>query len=169
MEIWNLVDESLSFTGATHVRNSKTKIPNSMYYRVVEMWTITPDNKVLLTQRHPDKFMGLKWESNGGAVIGTDDIKESARRELYEETGIFRDLEDIYFIERNTYSNYIVFSHVNVLNVSLESIKLQDLETVDAKLVGFDEVYKFKDDIPPQNYQRLIKYLEKFKELSQEY
>lgn len=165
MEIWNLVDKSLNYTGTTYSRNTTDIIPDNMYYRVVETWTITPNNQVLLTQRHPDKFMGLKWESNGGAVVENEPIIEAAIRELYEETGISLKKDDIIFLEENIYSNYFVFSHVNILDLNINMIKLQDSETIAARVLDFDEVSLYKDDFPPQIYERLLRFIPIFKEL----
>lgn len=41
-----------------------------------------------MTQRHPDKPWGLKWECSGGSVLAGESVIEGVQRELREETGI---------------------------------------------------------------------------------
>ena len=43
---------------------------------------------LLMTRRHPKKFLGGLWEVSGGSLIYGDDILACAVRELFEETGI---------------------------------------------------------------------------------
>lgn len=165
MEIWNLVDENMVETGLQFERNFEVPIPSGSYYRVVEVWTLTPDGKVLLTQRHPDKFLGLMWESTGGAVVGSEDIALSAKRELLEETGIDCSLDDLKFIEVTKYTNNFVNSFYHVYHGDTSALTMQDGETVDYKFIEFDKIEEMKEYIPQVIYDRLQRYLPVFMSL----
>ena len=92
MEIWELVDSDGNLSGVLYERGSKKPIPEGLYFRVVEVWTKIGD-KLLITQRHPSKWMGLKWEVSGGGVVFGEEIRDAAVRELFEETGLTAQLD----------------------------------------------------------------------------
>ena len=46
------------------------------------------DERVLIAQRHPDDFMGGKWEFPGGKLEPDESPEESLARELQEELGV---------------------------------------------------------------------------------
>jgi 8-oxo-dGTP pyrophosphatase MutT (NUDIX family) len=84
-EVWELVDINENKTGVMIERGTNTPIPQGMYHTAVDVWTKSKDGKILLTQRHPNKAWGLKWECSGGAMVAGESPIDSARRELEEE------------------------------------------------------------------------------------
>ncbi len=165
MEIWKLVDADRNYTGFDYIRGCGDPIPKNMYYQVIEVWTIRKDGTVLLTQRHPDKFLGLKWESTGGALNFDESQIEAAQRELHEETGIFQYKNNLIYLEDTLYSNYIVISYVHIFDGQLNDLELQSEEVVGAKFVGFDDIDDLKEEMPPRIVERFMKFKSVFKEL----
>lgn len=47
-----------------------------------------PENKILISLRHPDAHQGGLWEFPGGKVEAGESVQEALHRELYEELGI---------------------------------------------------------------------------------
>ena len=85
-ELWDVYDAQRNRKPGSHVRG--TPLAPGDFHLVVEIWTFTPDGRVLLTLRHPDKHFGGKWECTGGSVVQGEDSLTGARRELLEETGL---------------------------------------------------------------------------------
>ncbi|MBR7161339.1 MAG: NUDIX domain-containing protein [Clostridia bacterium] len=111
-EIWELVDEQKRKTGILHERAYSEQIPKGFYHIVVEIWTKTRDGELLLTQRHPQKPMGLLWECTMGSVVVGEESREGAARELAEETGIYAREEDLIYLGDTFHSNWIVDSYL---------------------------------------------------------
>ncbi len=85
-ELWDLLDAQRNLTGLTALRGP---IPEGYYHIVIDIWTMLPDGRILLTRRHPEKpaFPGM-WEGTAGSVIAGETSLEGALRELREETGL---------------------------------------------------------------------------------
>ena len=96
-EIWELVDGQKCKTGILHERIYSDLIPKGLFHIVVEIWTKTPDGRILLTQRSPEKPMPLLWECTMGSVLVGEESRDGAVRELAEETGIIAKQEDLIF------------------------------------------------------------------------
>ena len=111
MEIWELVDADGNSTGTLYERGSKSEIPEGLFFRVVEVW-VRLGNILLVTQRHPSKWMGLKWEVTGGGVVVGETVREAAVRELYEETGIKAGQNDISELGVRKFGAAMVFSFI---------------------------------------------------------
>lgn len=165
MEKWHLVDENMKPNGVVFERRFDIPIPKGSYYRVVEIWTLLPDGRILLTQRHPDKYLGLMWESTGGAVVENEDIKLSAQRELFEETGLECPLDALIYLTTTKYDTCFVSSYYHVYNGNLESLVMQDGETVAYKFVDFDAISSLQSDIPENIYNRLMNFIPEFKKV----
>ena len=137
-ELWDIYDAQCNRKPGSHPRG--TPLAPGDFHLVVEIWTFTPDGRVLLTLRHPDKHFGGKWECTGGAVVQGEDSLTSARRELLEETGLSMSntiptlLTTLTVPEVGTiYDIYAV-----QLNFTLDDVTLQPGETIDKRLVDFD-------------------------------
>ena len=65
-ELWDAVDREGRPLGFDLVRGEP--VPEGAYHLVVDIYAVTYDGRVLVTQRHPDKTWGLHWEVTGGGV-----------------------------------------------------------------------------------------------------
>ena len=156
MEIWELVDGEGKPTGVLYERGSKKEIPEGMFFRVVEVWTMI-GNKLLVTQRHPSKWMGLKWEVTGGGVVVGESIREAAVRELYEETGIKAGQNDISELGVRKFGTAMVSSYILRLS-STPEFNFDANEVVGYKLVSKNEFINMKHDFNPGTLSRYLEY-----------
>lgn len=142
-ELWDAYGRAGNPLGFDLVRGEP--IPENAYHLVVEIFAVTADGQVLITQRHPDKHWGGYWEYTGGSVIKGETPVEGALRELREETGIAasaRDLHPVYVdvwpgvagMDSTIYHSFAVF-----FDPSEQVIQLQEGETVDYDLLPYEE------------------------------
>ncbi len=136
MEIWDLYDQNECFLHKTHVRGVPLK--DDEYHLVVQIWTFS-NHQLLVTLRHEDKPYGLKWEVTGGSVLANESPLEGAVRELKEETGIICDPEELYLSCTKIEGSAIYKSYILVKECSLDMIRCQENETIDARFVSFEQ------------------------------
>ncbi len=138
MELWDIYDENRAATGRTHVRG--VPLGKGEYHLVADIWTVNHKNLILLTRRHPDKPYGLMWECTGGSVLTGETSEEGALRELLEEAGIHAEKKDLKLIHSIRQKERFVDTYITRQNITMEDVKLQAEEVVDAKLVTFEEL-----------------------------
>ena len=138
-EFWDLYKENREKTGKKHRRGDPLEPGN--YHIVVDIWTVSPDGKLLLTKRDPQKPWGGYWECTGGACQAGEESMDAAKRELAEETGLHA--ANLYFLGTNKseekqafYDNYAYFPD----HLCLNEVVLQPGETCDVRLLSFEEV-----------------------------
>ncbi len=156
-EIWELVDERKQKTGILHERIRSDQIPHGLYHIVVEIWTKTPDGKILLTQRSPEKPMGLLWECTMGSILAGEESRDGAVRELAEETGISAKKEDLIFLGDCFYDNWIVDSYL-YLPKEVPALSLQPEEVCDARFVPLAEVENYEGLLTSKVWEHFCKY-----------
>ena len=132
-ELWSIVDENGIPTGKECLRTERDTIPNGLYHPVVEVWVRVGD-RIHLTQRHPEKWAGLMWESSGGAALSGENYPDAASRELEEETGISVAPTDLSLLGYTKRSKSLIISYLAVLD-TLPKVTLQECEVVDSRLV----------------------------------
>ena len=138
-EMWDAYDRQEKFLGYQVPRSMAKSLPEGVYHIVVNVYTITADKKVLITQRARNKTYPLKWEITCGSILAGETPRRGAVRELLEETGIFRemqDLEELYtYIDDNRhciYYNYAAYLQQEV------HIRLQSGETMDYEWLPYE-------------------------------
>ena len=156
MEIWELVDSDGVPSGVLYERGSKQEIPDGLFFRVVEVWTKI-GNKLLVTQRHPSKWMGLKWEVTGGGVVIGEEIREAAVRELFEETGIKAGQNEILELGIRKFGAAMVYSFLLKLDDE-PHFNFDENEVVGHKLVTNFEFVEMKHEFNPGTLSRFIEY-----------
>ena len=156
-EIWELVDGQKRKTGILHERIHSNLIPKGLFHIVVEIWTKTPDGRILLTQRSPQKPMGLRWECTMGSILFGEDSRDGAVRELAEETGISAKTEDLIFLGDTFYDHWIMDSYL-YLPKEMPKLSLQEEEVCDAKFVPIEEVELYSDTLTTKVWEHFCKY-----------
>jgi mutator protein MutT len=137
MEYWDLYDKDRQKIDKTHLRGDK--INPGEYHIVVNIWIINDQNKILLTQRHPEKTFPLKWECTGGSVIAGEDSFTGALREVEEETGIKLKKGNGKLIDTIIRKDDIKDIYLFKENINIEEAKLQEDEVINIKWVTIKE------------------------------
>lgn len=140
-EIWDAYDVGGDKLGFDLYRDEP--VPENVYHIVVEIYVITKNNRVLITQRHPNKSYPLKWENTGGSILKGETPIQGAIRELYEETGIKVTENQIQFAYKEVGTQPQLYRCFVALVDDDIQIKLQDGETVDYKFLPYDEFMDF--------------------------
>lgn len=173
-ELWDAYDREGKPLGFDVVRGEP--LPEGVYHLVVEIYSVTHDGRVLVTQRHPDKPWGLHWEITGGSVVKGEDPITGALRELREETGIritAEDLHPVYVHARTGIDGYasIYHSFLVFFDPEEQTIALQEGETVDWRLIPYEEYKQFiwSDDYVVPIRNRFLDNQEKFDRMLKEH
>lgn len=137
-ELWDLYDKNRKPLNRKHRRGAP--LYDGEYHVVVEIMTVTPDGRILVTKRHPKKHFGNMWEFTGGSVVAGETSKCGARRELMEETGLKVRVSDLVYLttvqtQHQFYDEYLVRC-----DFRLEDLVLQETEVCDAKIVTLEEL-----------------------------
>lgn len=158
-EVWELVDLNENKTGVLIERGTGTPIPEGMYHMAVDIWIKGKDGKILLTQRHPNKPWGLKWECSGGAIVKGESHMDGAVRELYEETGIKVSKEELIYLGKSVMEEYHCIMHTYLVCLSDDvRLNLQSEEVVDAKWLEISELENMKEDIVDVLWDRYLQF-----------
>lgn len=137
MEYQDLYDLETGRYIGQHQRGNR--IPDGTYVHLVSIFTMNTKREILLTQRAENKSYPGQWETTAGAVSVGEDLVHAARRELVEETGIEAQIEELVYLGSIPAPNQKSFLHGFFLHrdVSVEQIRLQEGETMNAKWVPF--------------------------------
>ncbi len=144
-EIWDLVDNNGNRVGTTWPRTDHANIPEGLYHPCVEVWVRVGD-RVLLTQRHPDKSEGLKFDAPGGAVVSGESILDGALRELFEESGIRARGEALKRLGAVIGRKAYAVSYLLMLD-EMPEICIQPSEVVGYKLVTRSELENMAEEL----------------------
>lgn len=137
-EIWDIVDKDGIPTGKRCQRSERSSIPEGEYHAVVEVWVRVGD-KLHLTQRSPEKWAGLKWESSGGAALAGENYACAAARELAEETGIKVSADSLVLLGYTRRAPSLIISYTVRLE-ELPKITLQECEVVASRLLTKQQI-----------------------------
>lgn len=158
-EIWDLVDKDGNSIGIQWERGNRANIPEGLYHPCVEVWVRVGDS-VILTQRHPDKSEGLRYDSPGGAVLSGEDIIAGALRELFEESGIKAEREELKFLGAVTGKVTYAASFLLTLK-KMPTLTLQPTEVVGYKVVSRSELENMSDQLCEGCYRRYLIFKDK--------
>ena len=144
MEYFDLYDGNRNALGRTHRRGDA--LPPGTYHIVAEVWTVNGLGSALLTRRDARKrlYPGL-WENTGGVVLAGEDSRQGAVRELFEETGIRAEPDELTLLSSFQVGSVFVDAYLLQRNVALSDLTLQPGETVDARWATLPEIREIWD------------------------
>lgn len=134
-DIWDATGRPLGYT-----KKRRDRLCQGEYHLVVQVWICDGEGRYLITQRAPCKGYPLFWETAGGAAVSGDDSRTAAIREAQEETGLCLRPEDGRWICRIQKDSEFCDIWVFLCRESMDRVRLEPEETVDARLVTAREV-----------------------------
>lgn len=143
-EIWDAYNADEICLGYTVPRSMAKSLPEGVYHVVVMVYTKRKDGCILTTQRSRNKTNPLKWEVSGGSILAGENPKEGAVRELCEETGIKKSVDELVEIYRYVDHNRhcIYHGYKNEVDNDVE-VHLQLGETMDYQFLPYNEFTEF--------------------------
>ena len=102
---------------------------------------IVENQKVLITQRHPDDAMGGKWEFPGGKIENGETPEACLWRELYEELGILIEVHNLYAVSKHAYPDFNI--ELLAYNVTIRSGQITLHTHQDYRWVAIGELGMF--------------------------
>ncbi len=113
--------------GKTIIRGEE--IPADCYHIVVNIMTVNSKGEILLTQRAPEKSSPGCWETTGGSKRCGETERQAAVRELFEETGIRQNEDDMIFCGCRRVRKWILTYYLTFADEPETGIVLQKGET----------------------------------------
>ena len=162
-EFWDLYDKYRKPLGRLHERGRH--LEKGTYHLAVGIWTVNDKNEVLITLRAPEKHdWPDMWENTAGSVLAGETSLQGAVRELYEETGIRVNEDELTFIATERTRNAFGDCYMVRKNVPISNLCLQKGETCDAKWVSLSELDEMIKEglVAPPVVTRLEKIRDKF-------
>ena len=139
MEKWDLFDDKRQPLFRTH--NRQDKMIKGEYHVVVGIWIVNSNNEILLTLRHPMKevYPNL-WENTCGSVLAGELSKNGVIRELFEETGIIVNENELSFLGTRKEETAFVDTYIVRKDIKISELTMQEGETVDAQWVTLNKL-----------------------------
>jgi len=146
MEYWDLYNEKREKLNKKCLRLNSGKLNTGEYHIVVNVWIINNQNKILLTQRHPNKEFPLKWECTQGSLFAGEDSLTGALREVEEEIGIKIKEENCKLLYTRKREMDFKDTYLIIQNINIEETKLQETEVINIKTVSKKELLDMLDN-----------------------
>ncbi|MBG6133552.1 isopentenyldiphosphate isomerase [Aquimarina sp. EL_43] len=148
-EFIDILHKTGEFTGEVRLKSEAHQL--GLYHASVHIWFFTAQGEILLQKRadNKDTYPGL-WDVSVAGHIGTGETPEdSAIREVKEEIGLSVSKNDLMFIGTylaekmpgpDLYDNEFHHIYLSRLEVSIETLTLQEEEVSDLTLIDINEL-----------------------------
>ena len=158
-EEWDICNENGEPTGFIIERADAMELGEGMFHKVVSIYCITPDEKILITQRSIAKSHPHRWEVTCGSVLAGESEREGAVRELKEETGLSITEKDLIPMYKYTDKKRHCVYYGYMIRVESDDIpiELEPDETDSYKFMPLDDFFEFAatDDFARSESERL--------------
>lgn len=139
----DVYNKEKEITGKVVLREKGLSLSKGEFIISITAWIVNKEGKILMTQRKLDKVKGGMWEQTTGLVTSGETSKQGALRELKEEIGLELEEKDISLIKEiiEEREDLNFFRDIYLVNkeISIEEIKFNDGEVINAKYVSIDE------------------------------
>lgn len=135
-----------------HTRTEVRQEPPRFWFAVSRIWLVNGLGQVMCSKRSQGVSSHAgKWQTYfGGHVAAGDTILETAQRELEEEAGLHRPLEDFFLIKKGRNDKKKVFfeSFAVRFDGMSSDLRFSDREVSEAKWMDLDEYMREKEAHP---------------------
>ena len=144
-EIWDICDRDGINIGKTMDRADAKTLKGNFFHKVISVYTISKDEKILVTRRSVAKSHPHRWEVTCGSILSGEGVEEGAVRELFEETGLKREAGELIpvYTHVDDKRHCIYYGFLNLVDSSDIDIKLMPEEIDQYKFMSKDEFYDF--------------------------
>ena len=122
-----------------------------MSIRVCGGGIIEKDGKYLLVQEQKEVCKG-KWNIPSGGLEGNESVMDTAKREIFEESGCKVELTGVIDIINGIYEGVNVLAFVFDTKIIEDNIVANGKEISNVKWFTFDEIKKMKNDLRNDGY-----------------
>jgi len=162
VEYFDIIDINSNFLNKTAQRGSE--LQKGEYHKVVLGIILNLDNKLLLTLRSENKFMGNHWETTAGSVNAGESSKDAIVREIKEEVGLTVSVDGKRpvdsFIEGDAIFDVWIFN----LDFDLRDLTLDQSEVSKAMLIDIGELQDLLETCKTvKSLKEVLKILNKYK------
>ena len=136
-ELWDLYDKDCNPMGITHPRGNP--LPEGTYHLAVQIALFNGRGEIMLTRRSSEKqkYPGC-WEIPGGCAKAGETSLDAACRELWEETGITAQPENLHLLAQVL----LPTAHLYIYAITIKfppEIALQPGETDDVQWLPLED------------------------------
>ncbi len=132
MELLDVYNDERQLTGRLHRRGDR--LSKGDHILVVCVWVSDGAGRLLLTLRAPEKPASPNtWENSGGAAKAGETSRQAMVRELWEETGIRIQEDELVFLESDKTRDAFFDFYYLVHPTPVEEIVFQPGETAGAR------------------------------------
>lgn len=122
-----------------------------MNKKIVAGGVIEKDNKFLLIKESKEICKG-KWNIPAGTVEEGENVIETAKREIFEETGCKVEINGILEIVSKQMENTDIVGFFFETTLIDENIKIDGNEIIDIKWFSYEEILNMKDNLRADGY-----------------
>ncbi|MDH7443990.1 NUDIX hydrolase [Aquimarina sp. 2201CG14-23] len=144
-EFIDILDKNGKLTEEVRLKSEAHRL--GLFHASVHIWFYTSSKKILLQKRadHKDTFPSLWDVSVAGHVSAGESRENSALREVKEEIGLSIEKKDLEFVgvylaekqpRSNLFDNEFHYIYVSKLSVPIETLRLQEEEVSNIKLIS---------------------------------
>ena len=163
-ELWDIYDENRKKTGRFAQRGVTELECVKEFHIVVTGIILNSKNEILITQRAPQKYLGLQWECNGGSILAGETSLEGVLRELKEELGLEFSKKEAIFLKEIRKTSKFKDLWLFRKDIDINNVKFTDGEAINAKWVNIDEFMKMYNndeivktvDFGLEDYNRIL-------------
>ena len=140
-ERWDALDHEGRLLGFDLIRGRT--IPSGVFHAIAEIYTVTPERKVLVTRRGNKTLWPYCWEITTGAVVKGETPEAGACRELEEETGLLVEQARLIPVYQILHRHEIYYGYLYFTDLTHPSVRLQAGETTDYRFLPYPEFKAF--------------------------
>lgn len=163
--------DALGIPTEVHTRSEVKELPPRWWYATSKVWLVNDEGQLMCSKR-AEGLSGSpgRWQTYfGGHVAAGLSIKESAQKELAEEAGISKPLEDLHLIDKGrdeTKKVHFEFYAVR-FNGQPSDLHFSDNEVTEARWMSMEEYWNDQELYPdkwccgcsPERQQMIRKWL----------